>query len=67
MKFSKKEQNLFIINIIGLALCALAHTFPSGLNFLAAVIGFLLMGYYFIESYKIIKAKKGKTEGHEEE
>ena len=66
MKFTK-EQNLFTLNIIGLALCALAHTFPSGLNFLAAIIGLLLMGYYFVESYKIIKAKKDKTEERKEE
>ena len=67
MKFSKEEQNLFIINAIGLLLCATAHMLPSGLNFLAAVIGFLLMGYYFVESYKIIKAKKDKTEESKEE
>ena len=66
MKFTK-EHNLFTLNIIGLALCALAHTFPSGLNFLAAIIGLLLMGYYFVESYKIIKAKKDKTEERKEE
>ena len=65
MKFSK-EQNLFTLNIIGLALCALAHIFPSGLNFLAAVIGLLLICYYLVESYKLMKKAKDKTSETEE-
>ena len=57
MKFSK-EQNLFTLNIIGLALCALAHTLPSGFNFLAALIGLLLICCYLVESYKLKKNAK---------
>ena len=66
MKFSK-EQNLFTLNIIGLALCALAHTLPSGLNFLAAVLGLLLICCYLVESYKRMKHNKDKTTTEAEE
>ena len=66
MKFSNEQQKLFTINIIGLALCALAHIFPSGLNFFAALIGLLLISYYLVESYKLMKKDKEKTEESEE-
>ena len=66
MKFSKEEQKLYIINIIGLALCALAHICPSGLNLLAALIGLLLICYYLVESYKLIKKNKDKKAETEE-
>ncbi len=68
MKFSKEEEKLFTINIVGLALCAIAHVFPSGLNFLAAVVGLLLIGYYLVKSYEIMKEeKKEKETEHTEE
>ena len=65
MKFTK-EQNLFTLNIIGLALCALAHICPSGLNFLTALIGLLLICYYLVESYKLIKKNRDKKAETEE-
>lgn len=66
MKFSKEEQKLFTLNIIGLALCASAHIFPSGLNILAVIIGFILIGYYCIKSYELKKKAKDQTSETEE-
>ena len=61
MKLSKEQQILFTINIIGLALCGIAHTLPSGLNFLAALVGLLLICYFLVKSYKLMKEAKEKT------
>ena len=41
--------------------------FPSGLNILAVIVGFLFIGYYLVESYKLMKKSKDKTTAETEE
>ena len=65
MKLSKEQQNLFVLFILGILLCGIAHIFPSGLNVLAAIAGLLLIGYVSVKSYKITKEEKKETETEE--
>lgn len=68
MKFSKEQQKLLPLFILGILLCGIAHIFPSGLNVLAAITGFLLIGYFSVKSYEIMKEeKKEKETEHTEE
>lgn len=67
MKFSKEQQNLFTFFILGLLLCGIAHTFPSGLNILAAIVGVLLIGYFSVKSYEIMKKEKNEKETEQTE
>ena len=70
MKNSKEQQNLIIFNVIGLALCATAHIFPSGFNFIAAVIGLGLVLstviVAIVRNFKRYNEEKNKTEQTEE-
>ena len=65
MKFSKEQQKLLTLFILGILLCGIAHIFPSGLNVLAAIAGLLLIGYVSVKSYKITKEEKKETETEE--
>ncbi len=68
MKFSKEQQKLLTLFILGILLCGTSHIFPSGLNVLAAIAGFLLIGYFSVKSYEIMKEeKKEKETEHAEE
>ena len=68
MKFSNEQQKLFTLFILGLVLCGIAHIFPSGINVLAAIAGFLLIGYFSVKSYELMKKeKKEKETEHTEE
>ena len=62
MKFSKEQQKLLSLFILGILLCGIAHIFPSGLNVLAAIAGFLLIGYFSVKSYEIMKEEKKEKE-----
>ena len=66
MKFSNEQQKLFTLFILGLLLCGIAHIFPSGLNVLAAIVGFLLIGYFSVKSYELMKKEKKEKEQTEE-
>ena len=68
MKFSKEQQKLLSLFILGILLCGIAHIFSSGLNVFAAIAGFLLIGYFSVKSYEIMKEeKKEKETEHTEE
>ena len=62
MKFSKEQQKLLTLFILGILLCGIAHIFPSGLNVLAAIAGFLLIGSFSVKSYEIKKEEKKEQE-----
>ena len=66
MKFSNEQQKLFTLFILGLLLCGIAHIFPSGLNVLSAIVGFLLIGYFSVKSYELKKKEKEEKEQAEE-
>ncbi len=66
MKFSNEQQKLFTLFILGLLLCGIAHIFPSGINMLAAIVGFLLIGYFSVKSYELMKKEKKEKEHTEE-
>lgn len=66
MNFSNEQQKLFSLFILGLLLCGIAHIFPSGLNVLSAIVGFLLIGYFSVESIELKKKEKEEKEQAEE-
>ncbi|MBE5910739.1 hypothetical protein [Pseudobutyrivibrio sp.] len=66
MKSSNEQQKLVSLFVLGLLLCGTAHIFPSGLNILAAIVGFLFIGYFSVKSYELKKKEKKEKKQAEE-